>query len=404
MKVLITAAQFSSEISGIQRHALGLVKALLHQPSVREVHFVLAPWQRRFAQVEELNSGRVVLHFAEMNRGLVSRNLWHYRQLPHLIKEIAPDIVHLSYPIPIDHRSIETPIVLTLHDLYPFDIPQNFGFLKALFNRAMLHGCLSGVHAIACVSDATLDRLQRNLPHRIHGKASRIYNCVDPCNDCADQSPIPGDNGEPFLLSVSQHRSNKNVALLVEVFHKLIVRQIIASNAQLVVVGIEGPETRHIRQTIARLHLSQKVHLLHGLTDSQLQWCYRHCELVVAPSVIEGFGLPVVEALLAGCRVVCSDIPAFRETDPGQCTFAELNLYSRSNFVEAIASTVAEVRPAPMAFPQFSAAVVGEQYVELYRRLISEKLGVRRAEHLRSATSVCADQPWRTQREKLDAI
>ena len=58
----------------------------------------------------------------------------------------------------------------------------------------------------------------------------------------------------------------------------------------------------------------------------ELQWCYRKCELLLAPSSIEGFGLPVAEALLAGCRIVCSDILAFRELEGKNCHYVPLDV------------------------------------------------------------------------------
>lgn len=405
MKVLVAAAQFSSGISGVQRHALSLVKCLLCRPTVTEVHVVLAPWQVQLAQHSGLRSDRVVLHVAVMNRGVVSRNAWYYRHLPRLAKQIAPDVVHLSYPVPIDRSSIEQPVALTLHDMYPFDIPQNFGFPKAMFNRTMLRRCLTSVGAIACVSDATLSRLRHYLPSSIHKKALRIYNCLEPSTDYTSDPPIPNWNGEPFLLSVAQHRKNKNLILLIEAFDTLIRRQFISPNTQLLVVGIAGPETRHVLQTICMLGLSQQVHLLQGLSEGELQWCYRNCEAVVAPSVIEGFGLPVAEALFAGCRVICSDIAAFREIDSHHCRFVSLGPDSLNRLAEAIASVMAEPRPKPIALPQFSTEIVGQQYVELYRKLISAPSGIRHAtDHFHQAISAREDEPWQLQREKLDAI
>lgn len=404
MKVLVVAAQFSSGISGVQRHALGLVKCLLRQPIVKEVHVVLAPWQHQLAQHDALRTDRVLLHVATMGRSVIGRNAWYYRQLPRLVKRIRPDVVHLSYPAPIDRELIEQPITLTLHDMYPFDIPENFGFPKALFNRLMLRQCLASVDAIACVSNATLSRLRYYLLSDIHKKALRIYNCVEPSTDYADHSPIPDWNGEPFFLSVSQHRKNKNLVLLIEAFHALIDRRLIAPNAQLIVVGITGPETRHILHTISRLGLPQKVRLLQGLTEEELQWCYRHCEAVAAPSIIEGFGLPVAEALFAGCRVVCSDIAAFREIDSHHCRFVSLESDSPNNLAEAIACSVAAPIPPPIALPQFSAEIVGQQYVALYRTLISAVSGIRNEDQLQSGMSGCCDEHWQNQTEKLDAI
>ena len=371
MRVLIAAAQFSSNISGLQRHALALPDCLLRQPDVTEIHFVLAPWQQHLVHhLAPSHLDRIVTHIAEMDRGLVSRNMWFYRELPRLVARVQPDIVHLSYPVPVDRASIKRPVVLTLHDLYPYDIPENFGFPKVWFNRAILRQCLHSVDATACVSDTTLSRLKRYVSRSTWSKALRIYNCVVPSQECAEDSPLPGWNGEPFFLTVSQHRKNKNIALLLHVFRDLLEYDRIQPSTKLVVVGIAGPETSRIHKLVSELRLHERVVFLEGLSDAALQWCYRHCELVAAPSEIEGFGLPVAEALLAGCRVVCSDIPAFREIDESHCHFAQLGTRFAENLCDAIVASLNQPRPSQVSLPQFLPEILGAQYVDLYRRLL----------------------------------
>ncbi len=372
MRVLIPAAQFSSSISGLQRHALTLVHCLLQQPQITEVHFVVAPWQRLpiTSNIPE-SKGRVVTHTAEMSKDFLSRNFWYYRHLPRLVNLVQPDVVHLSYPVPIDRTAIDRPVVATLHDLYPYDIPENFGYPKVYFNRAILQQCLRSVDAITCVSDTTLSRMKRYVSHRTWQKAVRIYNCVEPQFQCSDRSPLPEWNGEPFLLSVSQHRKNKNIPLLIQAFRHLLDRAMIHPSTRLVIVGIAGPETSRIQQLVAELHLHDKVIFLHGISEPELQWCYRKCELLAAPSSIEGFGLPVAEALLAGCRIVCSDVPAFHEIDTQHCTFVSLNSDAVENLVGGMASTLSKPRPAPVALAKFSSQSLGAQYLDLYRSLLS---------------------------------
>jgi glycosyltransferase involved in cell wall biosynthesis len=102
-----------------------------------------------------------------------------------------------------------------------------------------------------------------------------------------------------------------------------------------------------------------------------LQWCYLNCEALVAPSLTEGFGLPVAEALLAGCRVVCSDIPAHREVGEGHCRFVPLNDLAEESFAAVITAVLQQPRPQPLSLPQYSAPVLARQYVGLYQRLIA---------------------------------
>ena len=63
------------------------------------------------------------------------RNLWYYNQLPAIVRRLKETVVHFAYPAPVNRHALGCPAVVTLHDLYPYDIPSNFGFPKVLFNR-----------------------------------------------------------------------------------------------------------------------------------------------------------------------------------------------------------------------------------------------------------------------------
>ncbi len=371
MKILVTAAQFSSSLSGLQRHALNLVRALLRQPEISSVHLAIAPWQRSLVQQADFGcTDRLDIHIAEMGTGPLDRNLWHFHRLPQLAAAIHPDIVHLTYPVPVRASALGCPVVLTLHDLYPFDIPGNFGFPKVIFNRAILRHCLRNADAIVCVSDSTLRRLRDRAPDS-WSRAHRIYNCVEP-EMHAEPDPFLRDwNVHPFLLTVSQHRRNKNISLLIRVFDRLLGERRIDPGMKLLVVGIPGPETARLHRLVSKHRLTDRVLFLQGLSDSGLQWCYRNAETLLAPSHIEGFGLPVVEALLAGCRVICSDIPAFREIAAGDCRFVRLGFTAEAAFADAIVAALRSPPSSPLSFPQFSSRAIGFEHVDLYRSLVS---------------------------------
>jgi len=371
MKILLTAVQFSPNISGLQRYAFNLVRCLMKQKDVSAVHLVLAPWQRELARTSGLDGmDRVTTYIADMEQSLLGRNLWYYRRLPELVTQLQPDIVHLTYPVPVNAATISCPVVLTLHDLYPYEIPGNFGFPKVFFNRMILQQCMRSVDAVVCVSETTKQGMKQQVPPRTWEKATRIYNCVEAEPVCAKVSPIPDWNNEPFLLAVAQHRKNKNIPLLIEIFYRLLRDNSIDPEMKLVVIGITGPETAHILRLVSKLGLERRVVFLRGLPEPALQWCYTHCEVLVAPSEIEGFGLPVAEALLAGCRVVCSDISAFREIDQQHCRFVALGPNANDKFSMEIVESLREPRTPPVSLPQFSSEILGTQYVSLYRELM----------------------------------
>jgi glycosyltransferase involved in cell wall biosynthesis len=394
MKILISAASFSTSISGLQRHAFNMVHCLLRRPEISALHLVVAPWQSSLLPAAGLISNdRLSTHIATMKRSSLSRNLWHYRRLPELAAALEADLVHLTFPMPVNGHAFSCPTVVTLHDLYPYEIPQNFGFPKVVFNRAILQQCLRNIDVIACVSEATCRALRRYAPPSVWRRSVSLYNCVEMAHLCAFESPLPGWRGQPFLLSVAQHRRNKNIPLLIRAFACLLRRGQIDSASLLVVVGMQGPETRSIHRLVSSLGLCHRIHLVEGLSDSELQWCYERCEALVAPSITEGFGLPIAEALLTGCRIICSDIPAFREVGGEHCRYVALAGNADEMLSNAIASALRKPKTPPVSLPHFSASTLAQEYVTLYQRLVSSSARSRSAARSSSVHATVSQRP-----------
>jgi glycosyltransferase involved in cell wall biosynthesis len=374
MRVAIALTSSSRFISGVQRHATNLAKCLLTREEIAEVSLIAAPWQKdSIRDALRMDDPRLRLHISPLTNSSPSRNFWYYAQLPRIVAELGSDIVHLAFPMPVHRHAYRCPIVVTLHDLYPYDAPENFGFPKVFFNKIVLEQCLHAADVVACVSASTLGRLQSIHPRFPATRSLVISNCVEPEERVSFRSPLPGWQGEPFLLCVAQHRLNKNLPLLLQAFRDLGNAMPNCSQLRLVIVGMQGPRTRALRQDLRQMQLETRVILMHGISEEKLQWCYRHCALLVAPSTVEGFGLPVAEGLLAGCRVICSDIPAFREVGGEHCEYIRLGPGAEGAFAKALQRGLVRGRQLPVALPQLSAATIGEQYLQLYRSLLQPK-------------------------------
>lgn len=373
LRVLVAATASSTHLSGVPRHAANLARCLLTRAEIAEVHIVAAPWQAgALSSALPDDEPRLTLHLRDPGSNPFSRNLWYYRQLPLLAAKLGVDLVHLSYPVPLKRKAFACPVVVTLHDLYPYDIPENFGFPKVIFNRAILRQCLNEADAVTCVSETTLERLDVYLPGIALQKAATVYNCIERSSAAATTCPMPNWHGERFLLCVAQHRRNKNIILALQTFQRLLQTGDIAHNSRFVIVGIDGPESTRISRFVREAALTNRVVLLRGVADTELDWCYEHCDLLLATSSIEGFGLPVVEAMLHRCRIVCSNIPAFREVGGSYCEYADLSPDPLNAFVQAARSSLRKAKPDKTVIDRFSVVRVAEGYAALYTRLASE--------------------------------
>jgi glycosyltransferase involved in cell wall biosynthesis len=392
VNILIAAVSAPMQMNGVSRHAANLVTALLQTNSVSELHFVAGSWQKEmFRRTCERSDSRFHAHFVTLGDANLSRIRWYYSELPHIATQLEADMVHFACPAPIRSGAFRCSTIVSLHDLYAFDIPENFGILRSSITRRIMAQCLRRADGIACVSESTRSGLEARFRAE-HPKAVTICNVVEPERSPGTDAFHLISQGQDFLLCVAQHRKNKNIALAIQVYNSLLQQRLMSCNSKLVVVGIPGPETRRIRGQIRDLKLESNVLLVSGLSDAALQWCYRQCKLLLSPSITEGFGLPVAEALLAGCPVVCSDIPAFREVAGEMCHYVDWGDGLVSRYVNAIREVLSLSRPDPIAMPQFSARVIGQKYVEFYERLACRGVsisGMLRQPEQGQAVSVC---------------
>ena len=369
MRIVIAAVSSNRCMSGVSRHAANLARCLLMRSEVSALHLLVAPWEANYmTEAISRSDRRLCIHPVTLRPGTLHRNAWYYRNLPAIAEQLRANVVHLAYPSLIRSDGFPCPTVVSLHDLYPYDVPSNFGLPKVLFNRMILRQCLRNAGAIACVSDSTKLRLGVRMPQFLP-KTVTICNCVESGPTPRMPSFAATWKDQPFLLCVAQHRRNKNMLFALRVFRRVLDNHA-APKLRLVMVGLPGPESGKILRFVKMAGLSDRVTFVDGIADAELNWCYRNCELLLAPSTIEGFGLPVVEAQLAGCRIVCSDIPAFREVGSAGCSFVPLTADAETEFANKIVASMCLRRPLPGCLPHLSPPVIAEQYVRLYRRML----------------------------------
>jgi glycosyltransferase involved in cell wall biosynthesis len=371
MHVLIAAVSSATAPTGICRHAANLARGLVQEDVASEITLAVGSWQAQYFQTAFLlDNRRIHLATCEVGRGAIERNLWYLNRLPTLAKLIAADVVHLSFPAPVLRFLMPCPVAATIHDLYPYDEPRNFAGSRVIFNRWFLRCCLHNSDALACVSEFTLKRLAALAPPLVIQKAERIYNCVAPAVDIPNAAPVSDLAHRPFLLAVAQHRANKNLDLLLRAFAQSREQRFLPPDCALVLVGSAGPQTRRLMKIIEQGSLAGDVFMLSAIPDAELAWLYRKAALLVVPSRIEGFCLPVVEALHQGCRVLCSDIPVLREIGGSGCQYFALNAPDPvEELAHGMAAAIERPRPTLGHPERFSVANMAYRYLELYSRI-----------------------------------
>jgi glycosyltransferase involved in cell wall biosynthesis len=373
MNLLITAVSSATGPSGICRHAYNLARCAASRGEVAQITLALGKWQESYyGRAFSLNAIGVNVVSVDISNDAFARNMWYLRELPRLADRIAADIVHLSFPAPIRRSAIRRPVVVSLHDLYPYDEPNNFGFPKVFFNRVFLQRCFREVDYVACVSEITLSRLKMRFPRVAHRKSVVVHNCV---TIGSVEAVLPARKRCKFALMVAQHRANKNILVALQAFEELLKQEKLDRHTSFLLVGNHGPETAALRSFVKQRSLEDRVELIDGVSDGELKWLYGNCEVLIAPSSMEGFGLPIAEGLFCGSRTVCSNIPAFREIGGDACHYFDLHAESGSSAVgEAICHALAEPARPAKRLERFVLENVAREYAALYVQLREDAL------------------------------
>src|SRR5690606_13327360 len=115
------------------------------------------------------------------------------------------------------------------------------------------------------------------------------------------------DIKNPYILFVGTLQPRKNVSRLIEAFSKL------DTDLDLVIIGKKGWQYEEILNAPSKFNVQTRVKFLHSVNDLELKQFYKQAEFFVLPSLYEGFGLPVLEAMQLGCPVITSNISSLPE-------------------------------------------------------------------------------------------
>ncbi len=202
--------------------------------------------------------------------------------------------------------------VVTIHDLQPLEMPENFSALKRRWLGSMVPRSVRAARLVLCPSEFTAGTITGLLgvpAERVrvvhHGHEPTEPGVLDDGADAA----LRARYGRYLLLPAIAY-AHKRHADAVAALDRLRSR---FADLHLVCTGRPGPETPALERLVSDLGLADRVHLLGRVPAEELDALYRSAAALVFPSVYEGFGNPALEAMARGCPVVATTAGALPE-------------------------------------------------------------------------------------------
>jgi glycosyltransferase involved in cell wall biosynthesis len=287
-----------AERTGVARYALNLVCALAELDTDDE--FVLCYRLSRFSRRKFRIPPPTDRHRVKWIQGPL-----HPRSV---------DLVHTTDARFHDWGKI--PCVTTVHDVFSLE-SEDFARKKFREARARQYAAIArGAARIVCVSDYTRDTFWRHYPvdeDRFAVIPEGVEDRFRPEATAGGKAIRRefGING-PYILFVGELSIRKNILNLLDAYAGLP-----EDGPLLVLAGRERPHQLDVTQEVKMRGLAKRVVLTGYFPDRGLPALYAGAEQLVFPSLLEGFGLPALEAMACGTPVVCSDRGALREVSGG---------------------------------------------------------------------------------------
>ena len=235
--------------------------------------------------------------------------------MPGIFLREQLDLLHVPYfNAPIFYPK---PYILTIHDLTILHVktgkattlPKPLYWLRRLGYQYILRQGIKKARHIIAVSEATKQDIIQSIGLRKE-KISVTYEGID-----SKITKIPSKKSiidGPYFLYVGNAYPHKNLEFLIKSFGIFLAEKTF-KEYKFVLVGKDDFFYKRLKLWVATLPYKQHIQFFGPADDGQLASLYTFTKSFVFPSLMEGFGLPALEAIGCGSPVICSDIPVFHE-------------------------------------------------------------------------------------------
>jgi glycosyltransferase involved in cell wall biosynthesis len=303
MKIAIDAHMLGDQEGGNETYVTGILKGF-EQLSLGKQ-----------AEITALYNPNYKILAADKSKILTSRYTTHnnfhrlFVETAYICRNLQIDLLHATYNV---SPFIRLPYVVTVHDVIFRLYPQYFSPRVRLLLTTLMPVSMWRARIVITVSETSKRDIIQFYPFT-RNKIVVTHEAGGPIVNVQGEPTVVDKytQGKEFILTVGTVQPRKNIARLVQAY--IILRQLQITTARLVIVGRSQWQGSEIQQIAAGSMYSHDIIFTGYLDDAAVAALYQACAVFIYPSLYEGFGLPLLEAMSFGAPVITSNTSSLPE-------------------------------------------------------------------------------------------
>ena len=308
MQVILHNSQFFHQrYGGVTRYSINLIEKMINN----KLNFQICAPIYKNKYIKKIEKKYIFgFHFSKYPNIFILRYL-NKILVNYYLKGKDKELIHFMYDPEHSQKNISQKKIITIHDTIHERYERSYN--NNFYSRRK--EILKQMDKIICVSNNTKKDLIEYYDIE-NSKISVIYNGADHLNTLLLKDGEDIKNSKPYILYVGSRGKYKNFRLFIESYKK---SKKIFNNFNVICFG-GGSFSKDEIDFFKRLNVLKNVSLVLG-DDLMLKSYYKNASLFIYPSLYEGFGISILEAMNLGCPTLVSNIPVFREILENKTSF-----------------------------------------------------------------------------------